>query len=203
MTAFTLGTTLLGMLKLHFREGRPFFLTDEIVPASCKDLEYGFPSGHATVATSTFATLLFCAINKRSFGNSLSNNVWVCCMAWLILCVAILVVCFSRLFLGVHSIDQLLVGLIVGSLITLSMILLHKDNSMKTARFDTLKSWSGLVKVFFTNLSAFTFLICQLYALYIFKTGDHDLKPQWKTNIDKVCGQTAGGPSGGVLLSLS
>ena len=64
MLAFTLGTTSLGMLKLYVAEPRPFFLSPDVIPASCKDLEYGFPSGHATVATSTFGTLLYCTSNK-------------------------------------------------------------------------------------------------------------------------------------------
>ena len=61
MTAFALSVTLLGMLKLVFTEGRPFFVDPKVLPASCKDLEYGFPSGHATVSTATYLTLFYCA----------------------------------------------------------------------------------------------------------------------------------------------
>ena len=35
-----------GIEKLYWKEPRPYFLVDS-VPLSCKDHEYGFPSGHA------------------------------------------------------------------------------------------------------------------------------------------------------------
>ena len=116
MLAFTLGTTFLGMLKLYVAEPRPFFLSSYVIPASCKDLEYGFPSGHATVATSTFGTLLYCTTNKFQLRSSLRVASWILFTCFISL------VCFSRLFLGLHTLDQLFVGLVVGTLIAFIVI---------------------------------------------------------------------------------
>ena len=62
MTGFSVGVTFLGMLKLIYQEGRPFFLDGRIEPVSCKDLEYGYPSGHAVVTLSTYLPLLYCLV---------------------------------------------------------------------------------------------------------------------------------------------
>jgi len=52
------------MFKLYFAEGRPFFLNPAIHPQSCKDLEFGFPSGHTSATSATYLTLYFCIIRK-------------------------------------------------------------------------------------------------------------------------------------------
>ena len=102
MSAFTLSTTSLGMLKLYFIEPRPFFLNPNIHPSTCKDLEYGFPSGHTTVTACTYLTLLFCISQKWAFLNE--SKVLQVLSVVLLACVLV-VIGFSRLFLGVHSID--------------------------------------------------------------------------------------------------
>ena len=111
MTAFSLSVTFLGMLKLLFTEGRPFFVDPSVTPASCKDLEYGFPSGHATVSTATYLTLLYCMSQKIGL---LRDNLILQLALFVIVICAIFLVCFSRLFMGVHSMDQLLIGFFVG-----------------------------------------------------------------------------------------
>ena len=102
MTAFGLSVTFLGMLKLFFMEGRPFFIDPKVSPASCKDLEYGFPSGHATVSTAVYLTLFYCTCQKIMF---IRESVVLQFALLAILLGGIFIVCFSRLFLGVHSTD--------------------------------------------------------------------------------------------------
>ena len=60
MTAFDLSVAVLGSLKLYYAEPRPYFLSPELHPASCKDLEYGYPSGHTTITASVYITLCVC-----------------------------------------------------------------------------------------------------------------------------------------------
>ena len=102
MTSFALSVSFLGMLKLFFMEPRPFFCGSTIRPATCKDLEYGFPSGHATTYTAVYFTLYFCTVKKLPFfRDSLLNHL----LLFALMMLGLALVCFSRLFLGVHSLD--------------------------------------------------------------------------------------------------
>jgi len=95
---------LVSTIKLHLTEPRPFFLTDatgqSIVPSSCKDLEYGYPSGHAFVTTCTFLTLFhFATINLKG-----KYGVYKM-VAYVVLTLTLFIVAFSRAYNGVHSFD--------------------------------------------------------------------------------------------------
>ena len=118
MTAFSLSVTSLGLFKLYFCEGRPFFLNPDIHPQSCSDLEYGFPSGHTTVTTCTYGTLLYCMVQKWAF---IKRSLCLQILSFLALMAFVSIVGFSRLFLGVHSLDQLLVGSLIGSTLSIGL----------------------------------------------------------------------------------
>ena len=102
MTGFSLGVTFLGMLKLFYMEGRPFFLNGAIHPTSCKDLEYGFPSGHACVTASTYVTLYYCMCKRFTF---LRDSSFLQFVGYLFLAGCLVLIAFTRLYEGVHSID--------------------------------------------------------------------------------------------------
>ena len=53
-----LSITAVGVLKFVFAEGRPFFIDPRIHPASCKTLEYGYPSGHSVGSTGAYVTIV-------------------------------------------------------------------------------------------------------------------------------------------------
>ena len=118
MTAFSLSVTYVGMFKLYFCEARPFFLNPEIHPQSCSIQDYGFPSGHTTVTTCTYGTLLYCMVQKWAF---LRQSLCLQVNSFLVLCTFVSIVGFSRLFVGVHSIDQLLVGALIGSALAIGL----------------------------------------------------------------------------------
>lgn len=146
MTAFSVSVSFLGMLKLLFAEGRPFFLDTRVHPASCKDLEYGFPSGHATISTATYFTLLFCLIRKVPL---LRDNITLQMLAMIALFGVVNVVCFSRLFLGVHSLDQLFVGFVIGAVICIWLCQTY-NSSLNLTRSVILRDWGSATRIFTT-----------------------------------------------------
>jgi glycerophosphoryl diester phosphodiesterase len=88
-----------SFLKDYFQDPRPAieFMLDPKVGTS-----YGLPSGHAQIAVTLWGLLAYELKDK-----------WISLGAL----VLILLVCFSRLYLGVHDIEDITLGLLVGSLI--------------------------------------------------------------------------------------
>jgi hypothetical protein len=86
-------------LKDYFQDPRPpmEFMLDPKIGTS-----YGLPSGHAQIAVTLWGLLAYELKNK-----------WITVLASIL----IMLICFSRLYLGVHDIEDVLFGLIIGLLI--------------------------------------------------------------------------------------
>jgi len=88
-------------LKLAFRRDRPFF-TDPLATVST----YSFPSGHATVSVAVYGALCLVLLRR------LTGPARVVCLAATVLLVSL--IGFSRLYLGVHFLSDVLAGFSVG-----------------------------------------------------------------------------------------
>lgn len=87
-------------LKAAFRNPRPYWIEEDI---GLQDEEtYGVPSGHAQTATVLYLYL------AAWFGRK-----WI----WVMAIVLVFLTCLSRLYLGVHDIEDIVAGVIVGLLI--------------------------------------------------------------------------------------
>ena len=104
MSAAMIGDVLNGVMKLTVCAYRPWIRSDSIVPAGDSKVAatgYSFPSGHTLAATIHYGNTAVWQWNKRR---------------WLsILCgIMILLTGFSRNFLGVHTPQDVLVGMTEG-----------------------------------------------------------------------------------------
>ena len=88
-------------LKLAFRRDRPFF-TDPLATVST----YSFPSGHATVSVAVYGALCLVLVRR------LTGPARLGCLAAAVLLVSL--IGFSRLYLGVHFLSDVLAGFSVG-----------------------------------------------------------------------------------------
>lgn len=91
------------LFKLSACVYRPWIINDKIKPveAAMKMASgYSFPSGHTAIATSALGGTAY----------FYRKNLWLC----IILAIVILFVGFSRLYLGVHTPQDVLIGLING-----------------------------------------------------------------------------------------
>lgn len=101
---FGFGTSLLsnGLLKLIFCVNRPWIRCDAIEPygdAKVAATGYSFPSGHTTWATSIYGGIGIWQWKKRR---------WISIIAF----VTMLLTMFSRNFLGVHTPQDVIVGML-------------------------------------------------------------------------------------------
>ncbi|WP_374687067.1 phosphatase PAP2 family protein [Promineifilum sp.] len=105
---FLLSVTVNNIAKNAFRQPRPFWLDPAVQRSEVEG--YGLPSGHVQNAT---AILLLLAIWLR--------RRWL----WLVALVAILLMALSRFYLGVHFLQDVIGGFILG-LLVLGMFLLWR-----------------------------------------------------------------------------
>ncbi|GMQ79275.1 MAG: phosphatase PAP2 family protein [Anaerolineae bacterium] len=99
----TLSISINSLLKHALRDPRPYWLVEDI--ALKKELTYGVPSGHAQNATVFYGTIALWF--RRS---------WI----WLLSILMILLMALSRVYLGVHDIEDVLAGTLVGVLILIA-----------------------------------------------------------------------------------
>jgi len=106
-----LSGTLNGYLKVLMRQPRPYWTSTAIANLTSPMGSFGLPSGHSQNAASVFG-LLVAAFRKK----------------WhkMVMVLVILLVAFSRLFLGVHSLADILLGLALGFLLLWAFLRLEK-----------------------------------------------------------------------------
>jgi glycerophosphoryl diester phosphodiesterase/membrane-associated phospholipid phosphatase len=92
-----LSASVNGLLKLAFTTPRPFFLRPELAQVS--ETSFGVPSGHAQNATAFWGVL---AASVRSWPVRVGLVALIAAIAW------------SRIHLGVHFLEDLVVGVAVG-----------------------------------------------------------------------------------------
>jgi membrane-associated phospholipid phosphatase len=110
-----LGTQILTLgLKLGFQRERPFF-ADPLATEST----YSFPSGHASVSLAVYGTLGFIVARHL---RSIRARIAVLAAAALL----VLLIGFSRLYLGVHFLSDVIAGFSLGlAWVSLCAMLLH------------------------------------------------------------------------------
>lgn len=97
---FLLSTLINNILKNTFRQPRPFWIDADVQLGEAEG--YGLPSGHVQNATAVY--LLLAALSKRTW-------------AWLPALMFIALMGFSRFYLGVHFLQDLVVGFTTALLI--------------------------------------------------------------------------------------
>lgn len=96
------GLVLNLILKLHFNRPRPKIFVPEVHAVSSS-----FPSGHAMSAVIVYGTVAYLAarLHKRK---------WARVLVMLVALFVILLICISRLYLGVHYPSDVAAGLVIG-----------------------------------------------------------------------------------------
>jgi len=99
----TAGGGILGMvLKLRFDRPRPHIFT-----WGTQAISSSFPSGHAMSATIVYATVAYLAAR-------LQKHNWSRWLTMLAAALVIALICFSRLYLGVHYPSDVVAGVVIG-----------------------------------------------------------------------------------------
>ncbi len=99
--------TVMNQTKIMFHEPRPYFTNDSVIPLKCSQ-EFGHPSGHSLFA-SGFASIIF--LDYYHSTQTPRPGYYVALITCLLYSFAM---ALDRLYLAVHSLDHVLIGLALG-----------------------------------------------------------------------------------------
>lgn len=102
----------INFLKIAQAGPRPFWVNDKIVPKSCY-LQFGLPSGHAMCAF-YFANFLYFRYFWFKIEDKVKNALWMA-FGTIVIQVGWVLMCYSRFYLGIHSLNQLIYGALLGA----------------------------------------------------------------------------------------
>ncbi|HEU5159822.1 MAG TPA: phosphatase PAP2 family protein [Streptosporangiaceae bacterium] len=114
----TISGALNVLLKITIHAPRPFWTDPSITPHESLD-SFGMPSGHAQGATVAYG-LLAVLIWRRARGAPGRRPGLVAAAAAVVLVAVIVLVGVSRVYLGVHSVGQVLAGWLIGATLLLA-----------------------------------------------------------------------------------
>eukprot|EP01022_Parablepharisma_sp_SALTPOND_P010012 TRINITY_DN1412_c0_g1_i4.p1 TRINITY_DN1412_c0_g1~~TRINITY_DN1412_c0_g1_i4.p1 ORF type:complete len:381 (+),score=-8.45 TRINITY_DN1412_c0_g1_i4:142-1284(+) len=118
LLAFYLAQNLIMLSFIGYHQPRPYFVSDSIKAIECV-LGYGHPSGHLVVVFSLYGTLwILLFVNNTEPIKPFFTAPWQKLLTmWVTFALIILLgllTFFGRLYLGVHTFNQLLYGLTLG-----------------------------------------------------------------------------------------
>ena len=178
MLTHALGDLVNGIVKLTVCAYRPWIRSDRIVPAGDSKTAatgYSFPSGHSVNAGTTFGTAVAATWKKKR---------WVA-----VLCVVlILLVGFSRNFLGVHTPQDVIVGITESAVLVFLVGLLMKWMGGDEQRADIMTA-AGILFV----IGALLYITLKPYPMDYAEDGSLLVDPKSMMNdAFKACGAALG-----------
>lgn len=178
MLTHTFGELLNGIIKLTVCAYRPWIRSDRIIPAGDSKTAatgYSFPSGHSLSAGTTYGTAAVAAWKKKR---------WVA-----VLCaVLILLTGFSRNFLGVHTPQDVIVGITEALVMIVLVGLLMKWMHGNEKRADVMTA-VGILLVIGTLL----YITLKPYPMDYGEDGKILVDPKFMMNDSfKACGAALG-----------
>jgi len=109
-----------SILKLGYKAPRPYYIDEGINALQCES-GYAKPSGHALESSQFLLNLWF----MYMYHYSKAKLARILTLFFAVLFIALIM--FDRLYLGVHSLDQVIMGAYLGTLISISFNMLFYD----------------------------------------------------------------------------
>ena len=125
-----------NVMKLLYHDPRPFWTNTDLYSGSC-DGGFGNPSGHAYASTFTYLGFFRLLSKTKFFANKLMYKV----ILFLVALFFIITIVLSRIYLAMHSFNQILYGCLLGFSVYYLIFHILYMHEMKTQTYVT----------FFTN----------------------------------------------------
>lgn len=173
----SLNIYLITVTKNSFQDGRPFWEYDFInqLQWSCPT-QYGYPSGHAWIAVLLFEPILTDFTGLGPF-------------RWALFLIAVTgsLIPLCRLYLGVHSVDQILTGLVMSTaMLTIYRFALQKP--LFHYLYLCLTTVKHRAKLVFATVMMNIIFIMVPVAIYIINTTVHTISQERLDQVNGRCG---------------
>ena len=121
---------LMNVSKLWYHDPRPFWVSDEIQALTCST-QYGNPSGHSMFSMAA-ATTIWLDVNDRyrNSPGSWMQPLWARLVLLAIAFTYTFTVGYSRIFLGMHTWNQLLFGWQLGLWLAVTFFFCYREPLM-------------------------------------------------------------------------
>lgn len=180
LSAF-LGYSITSILKLGYKAPRPYYVSDSIRAISCES-GYGKPSGHALECSQLFLTLWFIYL----YHYSKAKLTRIMCLSLTV--VFILLIMLDRLYLGVHSLDQVIMGAYLGTTISISLNMLFYDGIKRGFKL-IFNREEGYRKYAFPGIITMASVHIFNITMFILNNGSIEqyYEDDWSKNIESKC----------------
>ena len=124
---------LTSISKLNYHEARPIWVSEDVQPYGCSS-QYGNPSGHNFTSWGMVITICLDYNREARRNPNMRFSAWywrllACCVAFAFAAA----IAYSRLFLGVHSLNQVLFGALLGLWFAMSCHFILRDKLIQLA----------------------------------------------------------------------
>jgi membrane-associated phospholipid phosphatase len=119
-----------NVLKIIYNNPRPYWVSTAISSENCEG-GYGNPSGHAFSSSCVYLTIWHLTSDNEFF----TKRYWLRVIYLGITLIFIFLIMFSRLYLGVHSLNQLLFGFLLGLSLYVLIFLALEFHKLDTKSF--------------------------------------------------------------------
>lgn len=190
-----------GLLKIVYHNPRPIWMSDKMVNLSCEG-GFGNPSGHSFGVVVFLLSLYETLINQNKFFiiddssnslstlttdiNSLNINKYkklIKTCVFVIIVIFIFLVGFSRIILGVHSINQVIYGFILGYL---SFYFIYKIWIPDLNNYDQLLSHISDKAFFIKSIAVVLFVLFSSLLVYYIDENDY-YASKFNNKINSLC----------------
>ena len=170
-----------GILKIFYSNPRPFWIKNEIM-RKCEG-SYGNPSGHSFMSFAVYLSLWKVFTNYDYFNKNFFGKIFKIFSLFftIVFCFFILL---SRIYLSVHSINQIIYGSSFGLALFFYFFYVLKFHEMNGKNF-FLKYIQGKNNIIFHTIKYLVFLII-LFLVYNFKN-DNEIKNTYKEMLLNIC----------------
>ena len=169
---------LTDIMKLIYNDPRPFWLNTILFQGKC-ETSYGNPSGHSLIAFYFYLSFAYylCKNNYMKFNRIIKISIYIIAIILSVL------TAFSRLVLGVHSLDQVLYGSFLGIFAFLIFTFIFRVYDMPLNHYLKLYRNKRYINVFILSNIIMLILPFILYSLIDIKKD----KAKFDLAVDKKC----------------
>ena len=125
----SLAVVIDNIMKISYGQPRPFWVNNDVF-VSC-DGGYGNPSAHSYAASSSYLTLAHILTDNDFF----KKRMYLRILIYTLFLGLIVAICLSRLYLGVHAINQILHGALLGIALYFLFVYIIRMHAMSGETF--------------------------------------------------------------------